>query len=304
MRKLSHEDFLERVYKLHSNITIIGVYTGSKSKIEAKCNIDGYEWLATPNQLLYGYGCKKCASNQLKITKDEFLKNAKLNEKQIELTSKYINTHTEASFKCLKCNHKWTLTRANTIIQEDTKCPRCSGKAPYTKEEFILKLNSLNENIELVGGFIDTQHKAKFKCKLDGCIWETKPNSIMNGTGCPICHFKNEKKTYKFIKEIFNIDAPKETININNKRLIVDFSFVFNNKKIFVEYNGEQHYHPVCFGNANYKEKFEEQKIRDEMLRIYCRDKNIQLLEIDGRLYKGDKIKKVIEDFKEALWNQ
>lgn len=49
-----------------------------------------------------------------------------------------------------------------------------------------------------------------------------------------------------------------------------------------IEYNGEQHYNKnVTFGNTNNPDEiFALQQRRDDILRNYCKDNNISLLEI------------------------
>jgi len=74
---------------------------------------------------------------------------------------------------------------------------------------------------------------------------------------------------------------------------------------LFIEYQGEQHYLPCTFGRINKlqaEEKFYKQIIRDNNFRNYCNINNINLLEVDGRKYKGqlliDYIEKYFDEFK------
>jgi len=61
--------------------------------------------------------------------------------------------------------------------------------------------------------------------------------------------------------------------------VIVDFIIDYENTKIFIEYNGEQHYKRVPFFHKTLEE-FEKQLRRDEELRNYCTNNNIKLIEI------------------------
>lgn len=65
----SHDKFVKDVSELHSNIEVLGEYITSKDKISVRCTIDGYEWLASPNDLLAGYGCRQCASHGYNVGK-------------------------------------------------------------------------------------------------------------------------------------------------------------------------------------------------------------------------------------------
>lgn len=130
---------------------------------------------------------------------------------------------------------------------------------------------------------------------------------------CPICiKLKNEKYTGEVLKELFpTIEIKPKTFNIkifdgNNvkirNRTKVDYYFLWNNKEWIIEYNGRQHYEPVDFTfedpiSEKSKIRFNEQQIRDEWLRNYCKENDIILVEIDGRKYKGIKIKEFLLEF-------
>lgn len=63
-KRKTHEQYVEEVSTINSNIEVVGRYTEAKTKILHKCKIDGCEWYSTPNNILRGHGCPKCA-NQL-----------------------------------------------------------------------------------------------------------------------------------------------------------------------------------------------------------------------------------------------
>lgn len=62
--KKSHEDFIEELNHVNSNIQIIDTYDGAHKKLKCKCLIDNYEWYATPRHLLDGRGCPICKSSK------------------------------------------------------------------------------------------------------------------------------------------------------------------------------------------------------------------------------------------------
>lgn len=59
--KLTTESFKEKLKKINPNIEVIGEYVNNRTKIKCRCLIDGYEWEATPSNLLCGAGCPRCA---------------------------------------------------------------------------------------------------------------------------------------------------------------------------------------------------------------------------------------------------
>lgn len=63
-RRVTHEDFKQKLHKINSNIKVMSKYTKSVEKVKCKCNICGWEWKAKPNGLLNGYGCPRCKASK------------------------------------------------------------------------------------------------------------------------------------------------------------------------------------------------------------------------------------------------
>ena len=75
--------------------------------------------------------------------------------------------------------------------------------------------------------------------------------------------------------------------------IFCDFRFVVNGKVNIVEFNGSQHYKPSKrFGG---KKTLRIQKLRDAWLRKYCKENDINLIELDGRVLRGKKIRHYLE---------
>ena len=73
-----------------------------------------------------------------------------------------------------------------------------------TQNEFIERMKIINPNLDLGESiFINTKIKVKVKCKECGTIFETLPNSLLNGHGCPKCskYKTGEKYIKKFIEK-------------------------------------------------------------------------------------------------------
>lgn len=72
-----------------------------------------------------------------------------------------------------------------------------------------------------------------------------------------------------------------------------------------IKYNGEQHYKPVTFGNLTIEEvknNLIRQQKRDKTIRLYCKNNDINLLEIPY-FYNDSKIKKEITKFSKRIKN-
>lgn len=60
----SHEDFINQVKNINDKVNIVGIYTGSRQKIETECLNCGNVWFPEATSLLCGYGCPKCSSSR------------------------------------------------------------------------------------------------------------------------------------------------------------------------------------------------------------------------------------------------
>ena len=60
----THEEFIEELKNINPYVEIISKYQCATEKIKCRCKIDGYEWEATPYNLLNNHGCPKCTSSK------------------------------------------------------------------------------------------------------------------------------------------------------------------------------------------------------------------------------------------------
>lgn len=283
--RLSNEDITKKIN--NKPIKMIGSYSGSigdKHKwLCLKCN---KTWMATVRCVCYGgTGCPNCRRlNPEKI-------NNRLKIKNIKIIGTYKNNSTKTMFECYKCGHKWMRIPNQLLSKKGSCCPSCLNKKCIEKAK-----KHLDElNLEMAEEYISWKAKIKLKCKICGHIIMM---SVGKAKGCPECStLKNEKNTGIFLKELF---PDKEIYHLyhifpykeKSKKIVVDFALKINEKMLFVEYNGIQHYQPVKFWEKDGNNiKYKNQVKRDKKLREYCKNNDITLIEIDGRKYKNKKIK-------------
>ena len=72
-KRLTHEEFIERVQKIKPTVEVLSEYKGAYEKVYFRCKICGHEWEAQANSMLKGLsGCRKCAGS-LSYSNEEFL---------------------------------------------------------------------------------------------------------------------------------------------------------------------------------------------------------------------------------------
>ena len=288
------EEFKQEMKKINDNIEILGEYVNAKTKIKCKCKIDGYEFEMKPNDLLRGQGCPKCAGN-IKKTTEEFKQEIKDINDNIEILGEYINNKIKIKCKCKIDGYEWEMT-PNSLLNGQS-CPKCGIKSRVEKrskthKEFIKEIKKINDDIEILGEYVNSQTKIKVRCKKDGYIWEVVPNSLLNGRGCPKCNAsKGEKRIVKFLDNR-NIEyIAQYKFNKCRSKDKLPFDFYVPSLNVVIEYDGIQHYEIIdYFGGFD---NFVGTKVRDTIKTIYCKENNIKLIRIP--YWDFDKIEEILE---------
>ena len=151
-RKKTHEEFMrdfeEKQPENFKNIEILGEYINNRTKIKCRCMIDGHEWEARPYDLLKGCGCPECRKERLSKlyakTHDQFMKEMKEINPDIEILGEYVNNHTKIKCRCLIDGYEWDATPDHLL--RDRGCPRCAHAGESwmdrTLHEILLEYDS------------------------------------------------------------------------------------------------------------------------------------------------------------------
>lgn len=62
-KKRTHEEYIRKVSLVNQDIEVIEQYNGCFVPILHKCKLDGFEWMAYPNNILKGQGCPQCSES-------------------------------------------------------------------------------------------------------------------------------------------------------------------------------------------------------------------------------------------------
>ena len=103
MKRLSQEEFIERVNELHNKKYIYTKvnYKNSETPVCVICPIHDEFWIK-PELHLRGHGCPKCVKNGIKYTTETFIEKAKVihKDKCIYTKVNYINSQTPVTITC------------------------------------------------------------------------------------------------------------------------------------------------------------------------------------------------------------
>lgn len=297
-KRKTTQEFKEEVFNIVGNeYDVLSEYINNKEKILIKHNSEicnNNEWWIKPNNFL---SCNQRCPICSKIKADEShrkdmtmiieeIKSVHGEEYDVNLDN-YINNKSKIDITHKNCGHKFESTLNNFLSKKST-CPICAYKT--RKEKTKLNINHVREVIknitngeyELVSTeYINNSIPLAIRHTECGDIFYVSFGNFTNGgVRCPcISTSKGELRIQEILKS-FNIDFETQYMFddcVGIKRRM-PFDFYLEQFNLCIEYQGRQHYEPVdIFGG---QEQFEIQVNNDNIKRNYCKNNNIELLEI------------------------
>ena len=145
----------------------------------------------------------------------------------------------------------------------------------------VLKIASKEEKPKDKNG--KPRQRSFWICQCDcGTIKEIGSSHLLQGhtLSCGCIKSYGEKEIQKILEDL-NISyiTQKSFSDLKSKIVVNSFSIevLYKNKKILIEYQGEQHYKKVNFFGG--EEGFLQRKEHDDLKRQYCKRNNIPLIE-------------------------
>ena len=251
-----------------------------------------------------------------------------LKNRNVSLIGSFKNYRTRKDFQCNQ-NHIWACT-AYDIIERQHSCPQCGWDLVLDNQIIDKRVNELNavrksdngmrkrEAIKRIGNYKTHKSKIEWECLIDQHRWLSTPHDILfRGVGCPLCHVKSETIVYLTLYDKLkdlgiqtNIIRQKELTDYlyqgKKSKAYGDFWFQIRNQTYLIEYNGKQHYELVFFGSTTSKDqaekKLKKQQFRDQVVKDFAAQNQIQLVIIDGRQISGEKkVKTFIDGFFKSI---
>ena len=216
-RQKTHDEFVADLEKINENIHVVGKYVRAAEKIQVACNICGYTWSATPNNLLRGKGCPACSKTK-KLTHEDFVNRLINNGVNVTLLDNFKRRRDRIRVMCNVCGHIWEPSGDSLLLHNSEEmaghgCPICAAKIRgvnqmNTRDEIIRRINNIHNNIEMVGEYRGIHTNTEFLCLTCGTKWEAMPgNVIRSQICCPNCVIKyikdlNTVSNEEFVKKL------------------------------------------------------------------------------------------------------
>jgi hypothetical protein len=236
----THEEFLEEVKNINSDIKTIGQYKKSRDTIKVKCLKCTGEWEPTADSLLRGSGCPYCTNQKILIGfNDIWTTNFNLAKLLVNIEDGYKYTqksNQKLDWQCPNCGEIIKNKKISDINRSGLVCPKCSDGKSYPNKFMFNVLDQLN-NLKIIEdfeaekifewfryefkgklrkGFLDfyfeVNHK-KYGIEMDGSF-HNKDNK-MNGQTKEESKFIDDEKDRLCIKhdiEIIRINSDKSEL--------------------------------------------------------------------------------------------
>lgn len=280
-RQKSHEQYVNEVRNINSNIIVMEKYINAKTPILHKCTIHNIEWKPYPEVVLRGGGCPECWKEKLHNvrcrTHEQYVLELSIVNSNIIVLGTYIDAITPILHKCLIDGYEW-FTIPNSLLQ-GCGCPKCAKNLQLTTQEYVEKLHNVNPNIIPLEDYKTSKTKIWHKCLIDGYEWMVEPSSTLQGYGCPkCCESKGEKMVGQWLKNHDIQYISQKRFNDCKDKYCLPFDFYLPEYNCCIEYDGKQHFEPIeWFGG---QESLEYIKKHDAIKTQYCVKNNIRLLRI------------------------
>lgn len=273
--RLNTSEFIDKAKKKHNNFYDYSLveYKSAVENVKIICPTHGIFEQRASNHLS-GNGCKKCGIEEKK--RKSYIQDCKNkfgNKYDYSLIKNYENCNIKVDIICIEHGIFQQTLRQHL---KRTGCPYCAGKKMNT-DLFIYKSNEIHNNIYdySLTEYKRASDKVKITCKEHG-VFEQMAYVHLQGSGCPICkNSKGEAKITNILTKNNITYKPEYTFDDCKFKIKLPFDFYINEYNLCIEYNGRQHYESIDYFGG--EEDFEIRKIRDNIKKEYCINKNINL---------------------------
>lgn len=213
--------------------------------------------------------CFPPKNEQMQKTREKFLLWLQDNRQNWELMQDISQAHADDLIEC-KCLHCGRLNKKT--IFDYMRGRRCFCQVNTEKKTTQTFAAEIDSDYTLLSEYTNANSKVLLRHESCGFIYSVTPHNYLCGKRCPKCARK-ESKGEKKIREFLNVNniayIQEYPVHINNHLLRFDFFLPDND--IFIEYQGEQHYHPVAYFGG--ETRYNKQVLFDKMKKEYAGNK-------------------------------
>lgn len=211
------KEFIRKAKEIHGDLYDYSKtkYTKSSEKVQIECKIHGIFEQEPGSHVNKKHGCKKCAlaltASKKTLTLEQFIEKSKEihGDKYNYSSVKYTKNNVNVEIICPL--HGSFNQKPNNHIANKQGCPDCGvQKNILPFESFLQKAKKIHGDCYdyTKSNYISTKIKIEIICSIHGSFSQ-KPNSHMQGEGCPTCGIEKRNLSLSYTIEYF-IQKSKE----------------------------------------------------------------------------------------------
>lgn len=192
------ESFKKEIFDLvGEEYSVLDNYEGTEIPILMRHNVCNHEWSVAPNNfIVHNSRCPKCAGNAKKTTEIFKQEVQALYGDEYTVLGTYKRNDAKILMRhnCNKCNnYEWSVSPVSFLTGK-AHCPVCSGKMKTTESFKNEVYDLVQDSYSVLGEYVNA--KTKILVRHNKCNHEylVRPNDFLQGSRCPICSRKNNKK--------------------------------------------------------------------------------------------------------------
>lgn len=267
------------------------------TKITIICPEHG-EFQQAPMGHSLGQGCQKCydqyrRGKARKVSKEEFIARAKLKHGDKYDYTETIVGQTLNDKAWIRCPEHGLYLQSLLGHLCGDGCAKCSGKYNMSNKEYIQLVSKLyNEKYDLSKvEFKNNNSPIIIGCPEHGFV-ETNAKTFKKGHGCPVCNGSSGEEMVGIILDELGLEYRKEVAFPGQG---FRFDFVVKSLKLFIEYDGEQHFKFVPYFHKTF-ERYHKAIERDRAKDQFAKNVNWTLLRFNFKQNKDD-VKNALKKF-------
>lgn len=145
-RKLTNDEFVERLNIVNNGVVALDIYQGSRTKIHFKCLKCGHIWKAFSESVMQGYGCPVCGRQKLCVGKNDLWTTrpdvAKLLTKPEDGYAYTCNANVKVDFICPICGKIQSKFISN-VTRQGFACSFCSDSISFANKMIFSVISQL-----------------------------------------------------------------------------------------------------------------------------------------------------------------
>ena len=227
------------------------VYLGATKRLFWKCG-SGHIWEATYNNVINnGTRCKFCNGGALNHNIEELDSFVKIKYGGKCLSGEYKSNRASMKWKC-KNGHSFVSKWYN--VKNGYWCPDCGGSKRKTIKD-MRNVAKENGGLCISKTYKNNRTKLIWECEFKH-RWSDTYAHVQSDRWCPVCSCSAiQHKLYIIIRKMFKKEVLLDFKGFDwlktSKYGKQEIDIWVPSVKLAVEYDGEQHFRPVCFGGMS-----------------------------------------------------